>query len=422
MARGALSHRDFRLLLIGSATVSFVMPMQFITQVFWVQDNYPKHDVLFVGLLGASRGGAMLLFSLIGGAFADRFERRRILLACECTALALNGLVALLMLTQPLGGATIALLMVLTFLAAGNMAVDMPTRTASIPAVVGMEDMPSAITLQMVAQQMTFPLALPLVGFLNSVLDGGQVYALTLLAWVAIIPLISSLRYRSIGSANRSEGMLGNIRSGLAYTRADPTIFAVIAAVFAMQCIGMPGPATLGPVWMREVLGLSKAQFGFMAMTWGLGTFIASFFFAFRRTYATRGITLCLTVVGFSVCAIGFAHSRYVPFTALVNAGLGFCLVGTMVTATTLVQKTVSDEMRGRVLALFPLAMGGSMLAAAPVSWAGQSFGLEVVFPVLAWSTLAVTSLLVFRQPALRRIGRGGDASLAIPVAIPLTD
>jgi MFS family permease len=420
MARGALSHRDFRLLLIGSGVVSFVMPMQFITQVFWVQDTYPKHDVLFVGLIGASRGGAMLLFGLFGGALADRFERRRILLACECTALTLNACIALLMLTQPLGGATIGLLMVLTFLAAGNMAVDMPTRTASIPAVVGMQDTPSAITLQMVAQQATFPLALALVGFLISAMDGGLVYALTLLAWTAIIPLISSLRYRSTGAANRSEGMLGNIRAGLAYTRADATIFAVVTAVFAMQCIGMPGPATLGPLWMREVLGLSKAQFGFMAMTWGIGTLLASFFFAFRRTYATRGVTLCLTVVGFSLCAIVFAHSRFVPLTALVNMGLGFCLVGTMVTANTLVQQLVRDEMRGRVLGLFPLAMGGSMLAAAPVSWAGQSFGLPVVFPVLAWTTLLVTSLVVLRQPALRKIGRGGGAVVAVPVVMPV--
>lgn len=416
MARGALAYRDFRLLLLGSGVVSFVMPMQFITQVFWVQDTYPEHEVLFVGLLGASRGAAMLLFSLIGGAFADRFERRRVLLACECSALAINAMIALLMLTEPLSGATIALLLVLTFAASGNMAVDIPTRTASTPAVVGMDHLASAITLQMVAQQLTFPLALPLVGFLNSAMDGGKVYALTLLAWTVIIPTIAALRFRSIGSANRSEGMIGNIRSGLAYARSDATIFAVIAAVFAMQCIGMPGPGTLGPLWMREILGLSKAQFGFMAMTWGIGTFVASFFFAFRRTYATRGLTLCMTVVGFSLCAVVFAHSRYVPLTALVNMGLGFCLVGTMVTATTLIQQTVRDEMRGRVLGLFPLAMGGSMLVAAPVSWAGEGFGLPVVFAVLAWTTLCATSLVVLRQPSLRRIGRGGVLAPVAPV------
>ncbi|MFN8615913.1 MAG: MFS transporter [Dehalococcoidia bacterium] len=419
MARGALSHRDFRLLLIGSGVVSFVMPMQFITQVFWVQDTYPDHEVLFVGLLGASRGGAMLLFSLIGGAFADRFERRKVLLACECAALAINALIALLMITEPLGSATIALLLVLTFAASGNMAIDIPTRTASTPAVVGMDELASAITLQMVAQQLTFPLALPLVGFLNSNLEGGHVYALTLLAWVVILPLIAALRYRSVGSADRREGMLGNIASGLSYAKSDATIFAVIAAVFAMQCIGMPGPGTLGPIWMREILGLSKAQFGFMAMTWGIGTFIASFFFAFRRRYATRGLTLCLTTVGFGICAVGFAHSRFVPLTALVNMGLGFCLVGTMVTATTLVQQTVKDEMRGRVLGLFPLAMGGSMLMSAPVSAFGQRFGLPVTFAVLAWLTLFATSAVVLRQPSLRRIGRGGSLPAPVPAPMP---
>lgn len=418
MARGALAHRDFRLLLVGSGVVSFVMPMQFITQVFWVQDTYPEHEVLFVGLIGASRGAAMLLFSLIGGAFADRFERRRVLLVCECIAFCINGLIALTMLTDPLGDATIVVLITLTFAAAGNMAIDMPTRTASIPAVVGMDQLASAITLQMVAQQLTFPLALPLVGFLNSVFSGGEVYALTLLAWAVIIPTISALRYRSIGSANRGEGMLGNIRSGLAYARADSVIFAIIVAVFAMQCIGMPGPSTLGPLWMREIMGLSKAQFGFMAMTWGLGTFVASFFFAFRRTFATRGVTLCLTTTGFAVAAIVFAHSRSIPITAIANFGLGFSLVGTMVTASTLVQQMVKEEMRGRVLALFPLAMGGSMLMAAPVSAVGQRFGLPVTFAVLAWLTLLATASVVARQPALRRLGRAGVMAPA-PVVVP---
>ena len=255
----ALAHRDFRLLLAGSAIVSFVMPVQFLTQVFWVEDHYAARQVLYVGLLGVSRGAAMLLFSLFGGAIADRFERRRVLLFCESTALGLNTLVALLMLTHPFGEATMIALLCLTFAAAGNMAIDMPARTASTPAIVGMEDLANGISLQMIAQQLATPLSLPLVGLLNSVFDSGQVYAGTLFAWVAILPLISMLRYRSVGEANRAAGVLGNIREGLAYTRRDATIFAVIATVFVIQVVGMPGPAVLGPVWMTDVMGLSKA-------------------------------------------------------------------------------------------------------------------------------------------------------------------
>lgn len=415
MARGALAHRDFRLLLAGSAAVSFVMPMQFLTQIFWIQDRFPERDVLYVSLIAAARGSAMLLFGLVGGAFADRFERRKVLMGCQLASLAIGGGVAALMVWEPLGEANIAVLFVFTFLAAGTMAVDLPARQASTPAIVGMDDLPSAITLQMVAQQVTFPLALPLVGFLNGRMDAGTVYVLTLLAWLAIIPLIALLRFRSTGTGNRTVSMLANIREGLAYTRADATIFGVIGLVVTLQVLGMPGPATLGPVWMTKVLGLSTTQFGFMAMTWGLGTFVASLFFMFRKDFAARGLSLCLATLLFAFCAIVFAHSRIVPLTALANFGLGFAMVATMVSSSTIVQQNVSDEMRGRVMGLFPLAMGLSMLGGLPVGIAGEIVGLPIVLPILAWAALLGTASIVFGRPSLRGVGSRQRMATATP-------
>lgn len=403
----ALRHRDFRLLFGGSIVLGFLMPMQFLTQVFWVQDHYPGRQVLYVGLIAASRGSAMLLFSLIGGAFADRFERRRVLLACESAALAISAAVALLMLANPFGEWTVAALLALTFAAAANMAVDMPARTAATPAIVGMADLSNAISLAAIGQQLAFPFAILMTGALNERFGSGEVYAGSLLAWALILPMIAALKFRSTGEANRSRGVLANIGEGLRYTRRDATIFAVISIVMVMQMIGMPGPATLGPVWMTKVLGLSKAQFGLMGMTWGFGTFAASFFFAYRHELIRRGSTLCFTTLLFAVCAIGFAHSRFIPLTAAVNFGLGFALIGAMVSATTIVQHTVSEEMRGRVMGLFPLAMGLSMLNGAPVSAAGQWLGLEAVFPILAWATLLMTGLIIFGRPTLRRVHPG---------------
>lgn len=408
MAQGALAHRDFRLLLAGSAAVAFVSPMQFLTQIFWIQDRYPDRDVLYVGIVAASRGLAMLLFGLVGGAFADRFERRRVLLACEVTSVSIGAGVAMLMIFEPLGAANIAVLVCLTFLSAGTMAIDQPARTASTPAIVGMEALSSAISLQMAAQQIMFPLALPLVGFLNSIFDAGTVYLLTLTAWIVILPLISALRYRSMGEANRSVSMLSNIREGLSYSRRDATIFGVIGLVVTLQVLGMPGPATLGPVWMTKVLGLSTTQFGFMAMTWGFGTFAASLFYVWQRQLPGRGLTLCLAVLLFAGSAVLFAHSRLLWLTAAANFGLGFAMVSTMVSSATIVQQTVREEMRGRVMGLFPLAMGLSMLGGLPASVAGQAYGLPVVFPILAWSMLGVAGVIIFLLPALRAVGRPG--------------
>jgi MFS family permease len=417
MARGAWSYRDFRLLLAGSAAVGFVMPMQFLTQIFWIQERFEDRQVFYVALVAASRGSAMLLFGLVGGAFADRFERRKVLMGAQVASLVIHGAVAALMVFEPLGGANIVLLLLLTFGAAGAMGVDQPARTASTPAIVGMEHLSSAITLQMVAQQLTFPLALPLVGALNSVMDPGTVYCLTLLAWVVILPLIAMLRFRSVGEANRSESVVRNIGEGLRYTRGDATIFGVIALVLTLQVLGMPGPATLGPVWMTKVLGLSQAQFGFMAMTWGLGTFVSSFFFVFRKGYSSSGRTLCTAVLTFAVCAVVFGHSRSVPLTAVANFGLGLSMVATMVTANTIVQQNVSDEMRGRVMGLFPLAMGLSMLGGLPVGSAGQVWGLPVVLPILAWSTVFATTAIILLRPGIRRVGHGVAVR---PAAAPL--
>lgn len=399
----SLAHRDFRMLLAGATLTGLVMPIQFLTQVFWVQEEYPERSVLYVGLIAVSRGSAMLIFSLIGGAIADRFERRRVLLACAATACGLSGLVSALMLYNPFGQAAMAALLCLTFLAAAAMAIDVPARTASIPAVVGMEDMGNAISLNMVAQQLTIPLSLPLVGFLNSILEPGQVYAGTLLAWAAILPLLAALQFRSVGSANRALSMLGNIREGLAYTRRDAAIFGVIAMVLALQVVGMPGPATLGPLWMTEVLGLSRSEFGLMAMTWGIGAFVGSFFFARQQGLGRRGSSLCVMTLVFAVSAIVFGHSRFIPLTAAANFTLGFAQVGAMVTAATVVQHLVRDEMRGRVMGLFPLAMGMAMLNAGPVSAVGQALGLEVVVPALGWALLGIALLITFGLPELRR-------------------
>ncbi|MGE5596018.1 MAG: MFS transporter [Hyphomicrobiales bacterium] len=400
----SLACRDYRLLLLGSTLVGMVMPLQFLTQVFWVQDNYPDRDVLYVGLISASRGCAMLAFSLVGGAIADRFERRRVLLWCESNAFALNAVIALLMLTNPFGEGTIFVLTIFTFFAAGNMSIDMPARSASMPTIVGMDHLANAISLNMIALQLAFPVMLPVTGILNSLFEPGPVYAGTLVVWLAVIPLIATLRYRSAGHASRDVSLLGNIRDGLAYSVRDSTIFGVMALVLTLQVVGMPGVANLGPLWMTEVLDLSERGFGFMAMTWGIGAFLASWVFAVRHELPQRGLTICVMTLGFACSAIVFGHSRLIPVTVAANFTLGFCVVGTMVTASTIVQHVVADEMRGRVMGLFPLAMGLAMVGVLPISALAQVTSLELVVPLLSWIMLVLAALIILLRPAIRAV------------------
>ena len=137
-------------------------------------------------------------------------------------------------------------------------------------------------------------------------------------------------------------------------------------------------------------------------MTWGAGAMVGSVFFARQHELTGRGPTLCVMLLLFAASAVVFGFSRIVAVTAVANFGLGFALVGSTVCASTIVQHTVRDEMRGRVMGLFPLAMGLGMLAAGPASAAGQVYGLELVVPSLAVVTLLLGVGLVTARPVLR--------------------
>ena len=398
----ALRHRNFRFLLAGTVLVGLVGPLHFVTQIFWVQHVYPEQQIIYTGLLLGGRGLATLLFSLIGGAIADRFERRQVLLGCESASLVLNIFVALLMLMTPFGGATIIGVVALTFLASATQAIDHPARQASIPSVVGMDDLGNAISLNSAAQQLMIPIAIPLAAVLNGAFGPGVLYAASLFTWLGIIPLIAMLDYESRGEAGRQ--MLRAVVDGLLYTRRHVVILAAVGLVFVMHGVGMPGVGNLGVIWATEILEVGEEGFALMAFGWGGGAVAGSMYFAQRPDVAGRGSTLVLAAIAFAVSAIIFAFSRSIWLTAVTNVGLGVALSASTVSASVIIQQKVVEGMRGRVMGLFPLTNGFAMLLTFPISAVAQSAGLPIVLTVLGWTTLGLSALIVLVVPQIRRV------------------
>lgn len=398
----ALRHRNFRFLLAGTVLVGLVGPLHFVTQIFWVQHVYPEQQIIYTGLLLGGRGLATLLFSLIGGAIADRFERRQVLLGCESASLVLNIFVALLMLMTPFGGATIIGVVALTFLASATQAIDHPARQASIPSVVGMDDLGNAISLNSAAQQLMIPIAIPLAAVLNGAFGPGVLYAASLFTWLGIIPLIAMLNYESRGEAGRQ--MLRAVVDGLLYTRRHVVILAAVGLVFVMHGVGMPGVGNLGVIWATEILEVGEEGFALMAFGWGGGAVAGSMYFAQRPDVAGRGSTLVLAAIAFAVSAIIFAFSRSIWLTAVTNVGLGVALSASTVSASVIIQQKVVEGMRGRVMGLFPLTNGFAMLLTLPISAVAQGAGLPIVLTVLGWTTLGLSALIVLVVPQIRRV------------------
>jgi len=133
-ALAPLKIRDFRYLLAGFAIGQMLMPLQFITQILWVQHFAPRDIwLIMVALIATSRGLGSLTFGLYGGALADRYDRRKLLILIQSLqVLGTMGIAAMMSLSDG-GMAGFILFFGLTFITAGLQAIDGPTRLAIVP-------------------------------------------------------------------------------------------------------------------------------------------------------------------------------------------------------------------------------------------------------------------------------------------------
>ena len=170
-----LAVRDFRLLFLGLLLGQALTPFQFVAQIIWVQVSAPEDlRIVLVGLIAAVRGAGMLSFGLFGGALADRFDRRRLLIVTQLAALVCNVAIGVVMVLGSPEGGTLVLFYVLTFGASALMSIDLPTRQAIVPDIVGRELTTAGIALNAAGGQIALPVAIMGTGFVIDAFGAGR--------------------------------------------------------------------------------------------------------------------------------------------------------------------------------------------------------------------------------------------------------
>jgi ENTS family enterobactin (siderophore) exporter len=419
----ALRHRDYSLMWLGILFGSALVPMQFVTQILFLSEHTGEGSRLALsGLLGAARGSAMLSFSLFGGALADRFDRRKLLMVSQSFGLLTGAGIAVVMFTTPGGQAlTLSLFVALIFVSSGLASIDSPTRLSMVPELVGREDLPNAIALDAVAFQLGFPLGLPLTGVLIDTIGYGWTYSVTLGAYASLIITVALMKYRPPRRPRAERASIfSDMRFGLAYARRRPAILGIIGMSFAVSGFALPVVANLGPVWTSRVLGLSPTGVGLLATTWGVGSMAASLVMTNVGHYRSKGYLVIFAAAGFAACVVLFGYSRIVPLSAVINLGLGSMLTVSSVAATSLVQRIVSNDVQGRVMSLFLMSQGISQLLTLPIGAVAQVATLELTLPVMGWISMAAIAGIAVTQPGVRRAGHEDAAPADDPVrAVP---
>jgi MFS family permease len=404
----SLRQRNYRLFFFGQLVSVAGTWMQSVAQSFVVLDL--THSGTQLGLTTAARFGPMFLFGPLGGVFADRMDKRRVLYVTQSLAGLLAAVFAITVGTHSIRLWIVYLLAI----ALGFVNVfDNPARQSFISEMVSAGDLPNAVTLNSVAMNMARVFGAALGGVIAAAIGLALCFACNALSFAAVLVSLAAMRKSELFPAKRVARQKRQVRQGVRYVRSTPELLIPLVMIAVIGTLAWEFQVTL-PLMASKVFHHGAAVYGVMASVMGVGAVVGGLISAARPR--PRGRALCLAAIGWGIAilAAAAAPSLTLELVALLFVGYGSITFNSL--AKTTLQLAAKPEMRGRVMALWALAWLGSTPIGGPiVGWAGQAIGARWALVVGGVATLACGILAL---PALTRIDRraGPDASPA-PVA-----
>ncbi|MFI5952272.1 MFS transporter [Cryptosporangium sp. NPDC051539] len=393
----SLRVRNYRLYFTGQLISMAGTWMQAVALAFLVLHLTGSGTQL--GLATAIRFLPVLLLSPLGGVVADRTNKRRLLfvtqtamgvLAAVFAALVATGLIRLwsvYLLSAALGCLT---------------AFDNPARQSFIPEVVPRAELANAVTLNSVSINISRVLGAAAGGAIVAALGFATCFALNAASFGAVVLTLGLMRTRDLNPAEPAKKERGQVRAGIRYATSTPELMVPLLLIAVIGTLAWEFQVTL-PLIAREVFHGDAGTYGAMASTMGVGAVVGGLITAYRGN-RSRAAAMSVAAIGWGVAitAAAVAPAFWVVLLTMLFVGYGSISFNSI--AKTALQLAAAPEMRGRVMALWTLAWGGSTPIGGPlVGWIGETFGAR-------WSLIAggVPTILVglAALPALRAIDR----------------
>jgi predicted MFS family arabinose efflux permease len=390
----AFQHRGFRLLWIGA----------FLSSIgTWIQDvalswliHVQTGDPFFLGLRRFAQDVPLIGLMLVGGAVADRVDRRGILLTSQVVQMLLAVALAGLYFAGHLG---IAAILVIAFLAGLTQSQSAPTYQAVLPSLVPREHIPNAVALNSLQFNTSRAIGPVIAGLLLAQVGIGACFVANAASFVVVILVLWWIRFPSPKTAG-GEGLVQTLRTGVRHVAGTPLLRTFTLLAGATSFLGFP-LVTFLPTLAGDVLETGSTGYSLLLTSLGVGAIIGALTTAQRGSVRGRGRYTLLHLVAFGLVTSGAVFSRWQWLSMLLLVGSGHTLTTALSTLSSLVQEHTPDELRGRVMSIFGLAFRGglplgSLVGGLVVRQAGVPAVLGVSCAVLA--VVAATLLLRHRE------------------------
>ncbi|MHB1417001.1 MAG: MFS transporter [Chloroflexota bacterium] len=347
-------------------------------------------------LLGASNFAQMaplLALGLIGGAIADRMDRRQLLLIAQVIMIAATGGLAVV---SAAGFVSIPTILALLFVVGINQAFAWPTWSPFIADLVGPERLRSAVALNSARFNLTRIFGPALAGVLLAEL--GPAPCLAIAAATQVVLLLALLTIRT-EPRERTPGvpLVAAIREGLHHVWHTPTVREAIIVATIVGAVVMPYVVFL-PAFAQNILHIGAEGLGLLFTFIGGGAIAAATFAGGRRAARNQRSVQGLFTVVAGVCLAIFAVSKQPVLSSIALLGLGFGSIGFMIIANAAVQLAVPKEVVGRVIGVWVVVNAGTTPIGSVVLGAlAERVGLDVTLAAAGLLAALVCGAILFR-------------------------
>jgi MFS family permease len=410
----SLRTRNYRLFATGQVVSNTGTWMQRVAQD-WLVLDLTHGSGTALGITTGLQFLPLLLFSLWGGMIADRFAKRRILMATQTM---MGGLALVLGVLAMTGTVRIWQVYALAFALGLVTVVDNPTRQTFAVEMVGRDDLPNAIALNSAVFNLARIAGPAVAGLVISLVGTATAFFVNAASYGAVLIGLKLMRQSELSPAQRVPRAKGQLREGLSYVRARPSLWMPMVLVFFVATFGMNFQVT-NALMSRQVFHTGAGAFGIASTVFALGA-LAGALLAARRGRPSLSLLL---VTSFAFGALEMLTGLMPTFWSflILLAPTGLAVLTFTTAANSATQLGTTADMRGRVMGIYMLVfLGGAPLGSPLAGWLGEEFGPRMsmisggLISVLA--TVAVAVLLV-RSRGVRVLPYLRPARLARTVA-----
>jgi MFS family permease len=397
----SLKHRNFQLFFSGQLISLIGTWMQTVAQG-WLVYRMTSSSLL-LGIVTFAGQIPVVPVAPFAGMVADRWNRRKVVIATQTASMILAFILAILTLLKIV---TVWEIIVLAALMGVVNAFDIPARQSFLVEMVGREDLMNAIALNSSMFNGARIIGPAIAGILVASIGEGWCFFANAASYIAVIIGLFMMRIPQREAARLMASAFDHIAEGFRFVRKTSPIRALLCLLGAVSLVGMPY-SVLMPVFAKNVLHGDATTLGVLGSAAGIGALGGALTLASRTRVQGLGKWVWMACGSFGTFLTLFASSRNYVASVILLVPVGFALMTQMGSTNTLVQSMVPDRLRGRTMAVYSMMfMGMSPLGALLAGAAADRFGAQKT--VAIGGVLTVGAAIAFARylPKIRAEAR----------------